>query len=70
MPLPGLLAADVEVRDRYDDGDECYHVLGTVQNPLAGRILRYRGTFTQEREAMNPVPAEFKPTRLTALPPA
>ena len=70
IPLPGPLAADVEVRDRYDDGAECYRVLGTVQSALAGRILRYRGTFTQDREAMDPVPDEFRPTRLTALPPA
>jgi hypothetical protein len=58
------------VRDRYDEADECYHVLGTVSNALAGRILRYRGTFTQERETIDPVPADLKPTRLTSLPPA
>jgi len=70
LPLPGPFAANVEVRDRYDESDECYHVLGTVRNALAGRILRYGGTFTQEREAMDPVPETFKPTRLTSLPPA
>ena len=70
VPLPGPLAADVEVRDRYDDADECYHVLGTVRSALAGRILRYQGTFTQTVEAMDPAPDEFKPTRLRSLPPA
>jgi hypothetical protein len=70
VPLPGPLAADVEVRDRYSEDDERYHVLGTVRSALTGRILRYRGTFTQTVEAMDPVPEEFKPTRLTALPPA
>lgn len=68
--LPGPLAADVEVRDRYDEGDEQYHVLGTVRNPLAGRILRYGGSFTQTVETMDTVPADLKPTRLTSLPPA
>jgi hypothetical protein len=68
--LPGPLAADVEVRDRYDGGDEQYHVLGTVRNPLAGRILRYGGSFTQTVETMDTVPAALKPTRLTSLPPA
>ncbi|MEF8850928.1 MAG: DUF4166 domain-containing protein [Haloarculaceae archaeon] len=70
VPLPGPLAADVEVRDRYDDDGERYRVFGTVRNALAGRILRYRGTFTQTVGAMDPVPPEFKPTRLTSLPPA
>ena len=46
--LPGPLAAGVEVRDRYDETGERYHVLATVENPLAGHILSYRGTFTQE----------------------
>lgn len=70
VPLPGPLAADVEVRDRYDEGDERFHVTAAVTNALAGRILRYRGTFTQEFEAMDPVPDDFKPTRLSSLPPA
>jgi len=70
LPLPGPFAADVEVRDRYDDGEERYHVLGTVTNALAGRILRYRGTFTQERETIDPVPDDLKPARLSSLPPA
>jgi hypothetical protein len=70
LPLPGPLAADVEVRDRYDESEEQYRVLGTVKNVLAGRIFRYQGTFTQERETMEPVPEDFKPTRLTSLPPA
>lgn len=46
--LPGPMAAAVEVRDRYDETGERYYVLATVENPLAGHILSYRGTFTQE----------------------
>jgi len=48
--LPDALAAGVEVCDRYDEPGEKYHVLATVENPLAGHILSYRGTFTQETE--------------------
>jgi hypothetical protein len=70
LPLPGPLAADVEVRDRYDESEAHYHVLGTVKNALAGGIFRYRGTFTQERERIDPVPEELKPTPLSSLPPA
>ncbi|PSP49664.1 DUF4166 domain-containing protein [Halobacteriales archaeon QH_3_68_24] len=69
LGLPGPLAADVEVRDRYDEGDERFHVTATVTNPLTGRILRYRGTFTQEFEDWETVPEEYRPTRLTSLPP-
>ena len=40
-----------------------------MTNPLTGRILRYRGTFTQEFEDWETVPEEYRPTRLTSLPP-
>ena len=50
VSLPDALAAGVEVRDRYDEPGEKYHVLATVENPLAGHILSYRGTFTQANE--------------------
>jgi hypothetical protein len=48
--LPGALAADLEVRDRYDPADERFHVDAVVENPLAGHVLSYRGAFTQTRE--------------------
>jgi hypothetical protein len=68
--LPGPLAASVEVRDRFDEADERYHVLATVENPLAGHILSYRGTFTQESRKLDTVPDDLRPTRnLTTLPP-
>jgi len=51
VALPDAMAAGVEVRDRYDEAGERYHVLATVENPLAGHILSYRGTFTQADEA-------------------
>jgi hypothetical protein len=69
VELPGPLVADVEVRDRYDEAGERYHVLATVENPLAGHVLSYRGTFTQEltgREAVG----DLRPLRrLETLPP-
>ncbi len=48
--LPGVLAADLEVRDRYDPGAGRFFVDAVVENPLAGHVLSYRGTFTDERE--------------------
>ncbi|WP_255198718.1 DUF4166 domain-containing protein [Halorarius litoreus] len=70
VPLPGPTAATVTVRDRYDDDEEQYHVLGTVESPLVGRILRYQGTFTQTLEEWERVPPALKPTRgLASLPP-
>lgn len=48
--FPGALATDVEVRDRYDETDERYHVNAVVENALAGHVLSYRGTFTQGTE--------------------
>lgn len=62
LPMPGPLAATVEVRDRYDETEECYHVDAVVET-LAGQVLSYRGSFTQERESMTDVPADLRPTR-------
>ena len=68
--LPGPLAASVEVRDRYDDADERYHVLATVENPLAGHILSYRGSFTQEIRDVDAVPDDLRlGATLDTLPP-
>lgn len=68
--LPGPLAASVEVRDRYDDTDEQYHVLATVENPLAGHILSYRGSFTQQIHELTAVPKDLRPSSdLDELPP-
>ncbi|WP_254272813.1 DUF4166 domain-containing protein [Haloarcula marina] len=67
--LPGPLVADVEVRDRYDETGECYYVLATVENALAGHILSYRGSFTQELTEREEI-ADLRPlTRLRTLPP-
>jgi len=71
VPLPGPLAAAVEVRDRYDAAEGRYHVTATVENRLVGHMLGYRGTFTQERTAAETVPDTLRPLgRLRALPPA
>jgi len=69
LALPDALAAGVEVRDRYDEPGETYHVLATVENPLAGHILSYRGTFTQATEDRDD--ATLRPmAALPKLPPA
>lgn len=70
LPLPKALAADVEVRDRYDEADDAFHVDATVTNELFGEIVRYRGTFTQEFREMDPVPDALRPVSgLSELPP-
>ncbi|MFC7072637.1 DUF4166 domain-containing protein [Halovenus rubra] len=72
LSLPDVMAAGVEVRDRYDEAGEQYHVLATVKNPLAGHILSYRGSFTQADEDRKDHELEqLKPiARLPKLPPA
>lgn len=68
--LPGPLGADVTVRDRYDPGDERFHVTAVVENALAGHVLSYLGAFTQERRAVAAVPDDLRPESVTApLPP-
>ena len=70
VALPDLLTAGVEVRDRYDEADERYHVLATVENPLSGHILSYRGSFTQARSQADGEHAAVRPlARLPKLPP-
>lgn len=70
LRLPGPMAADLEVRDRYDEGDERFHVTATVESALAGRMFTYRGAFTQTFEACDPVPEDLRPSAgLDALPP-
>jgi hypothetical protein len=70
IPIPGPLAVDVEVRDRYDEADEQFHVTATVESPLTGHILGYRGAFTQEQREMETVTPEWRPTSgLKRLPP-
>lgn len=70
VPMQGPLAVDVEVRDRYDDTDERYHVSATIENTLAGHVLSYRGAFTQEMERSETVPDDMRPTRgIKTLPP-
>nr|WP_254282299.1 DUF4166 domain-containing protein [Haloarcula salina] len=70
VPLPGPLAADVEVRDRYDESDERYHVTATVENGVVGHMLGYRGTFTQEQTDGDGTPDDLRIVRdLDRLPP-
>ncbi|PSP83925.1 DUF4166 domain-containing protein [Halobacteriales archaeon QS_1_68_17] len=69
--VPGPLAVDVEVRDRYDPAAERFAVSATVENPLAGHVLSYRGTFDQEFRDASDVPADGRHTRpVGRLPPA
>ncbi|WP_435360715.1 DUF4166 domain-containing protein [Haloarchaeobius sp. DFWS5] len=68
--LPRPLAASVEVRDRYDEVDEQFHVTATVESTLTGHVMSYRGAFTQAFEEMARVPADLRPSRgLSNLPP-
>jgi hypothetical protein len=70
VPLPGALAAEVTVRDRYDADAGCFHVDASVHNGLAGELVTYRGEFTQEFREMDPVPADLRPVGgLSTLPP-
>jgi hypothetical protein len=71
IPLLGPLAVDVEVRDRYDETDDQYHVTATVENTLAGHIMSYRGGFTQEQIPVDSVPPTLRLVDgLSNLPPA
>ncbi|PSP31858.1 DUF4166 domain-containing protein [Halobacteriales archaeon QH_10_67_22] len=69
LSVPGPLGADIEVRDRYDEADERFHVTATVESALAGHILGYRGTFDQKTEPMERVPSDLRPTTVGSLPP-
>ena len=62
LPMPGPLAVDVTVRDRYDEADECFYVTATVESALAGHVLGYEGAFTHEQRAMETVPPDLRPT--------
>lgn len=62
LPLPGPLAADVTVRDHYDDAAERYGVHAGLRSPLVGEIVTYDGRFTQERHRDRDVPAELRAT--------
>lgn len=50
LPLAGPLAATVEVRDKFLDGEDRFRVRAEVTNPLVGEILGYSGKFTQRTE--------------------
>lgn len=60
LRLPGPLAADVAVRDHYDDRAERYGVHVELRSALAGEIVTYDGTFTQERHRDRAVPDELR----------
>jgi len=62
LPMPGPLAVDVTVRDRYDETDERFHVTATVESALAGHVLGYQGSFTHEQRAIETVPPDLRPT--------
>lgn len=70
LPLPGPFAADVAVRDHYDDAAERYGVHAELRSPLAGEIITYDGRFTQEEHWDRDVPDELRATYdFTPLPP-
>lgn len=70
VPIPGPFAADVEVRDQYDETNDQYRVTATIESTLTGHILSYRGTFTQKFQAVTGVPDELQPApTFSTLPP-
>lgn len=48
VPLPGPLAVDADLRDRYDDDAERFRVAAEISNPLIGRVFAYEGAFESE----------------------
>ncbi|WP_225335925.1 DUF4166 domain-containing protein [Halomicrobium urmianum] len=67
---PGPMGVDVEVRDRYVEREDHFRVDATVDSALVGRVLSYRGTFTQEQRPMETVPPDLRPTsEIRPLPP-
>jgi hypothetical protein len=46
IPVPRLLAPELRLEERYDDGDERQHVHLRLRSPLAGVLYEYRGGFT------------------------
>ena len=71
VSLPDSLAATVEVRDRYDDTDERFHVRAVIENALAGHVLSYRGVFTEEIAHLERTDERLRPTTgIETLPPA
>ena len=70
LQLPQSLAVDVELRDRYDEVDERYHVNAVLENTLAGHIFSYRGTFTEKIESLRTIPDDLPlPSEIETLPP-
>ena len=70
LPLPGPLAADVAVRDHYDEEADRYGVHAELRSALAGEIVTYDGRFTQERHRDRDVPDALRAGYdFTPLPP-
>lgn len=51
--LPGPLAVDATLRDWYDDDAEKFNVAADIENPLLGRVFRYRGRFENDFETVD-----------------
>ena len=70
VSLPDPLSATVEVRDRYDDADDQFHVSAVIENALAGHVLSYRGAFTEEITDLETAADSLRPTTdIETLPP-
>lgn len=63
VSLPRTFAALADVRERYDETDECFRIDVTVRNPVVGPILSYRGSFTVEWHPCEDVPWPYRPAR-------
>lgn len=68
--LPGPLAADVAVRDHYDDDAARYGVQVELRSPVAGELASFDGRFSQEQYPDRDVPEALRPDYdFTPLPP-
>lgn len=54
VPIPGTLAVDGRLRDRFDDDADEFRVGATVRSPLVGELLGYEGRFENEFRSVEP----------------
>lgn len=52
--IPGPLAVDATLRDRYDEAAGAFCVSATIRNPLLGEVFGYRGRFDHHVRPVDP----------------
>lgn len=61
--FPMLFSGRAELRERYDDTSDRFHIALTVQNPVFGFLFGYEGWFRCEFPKATDAPARLKPRR-------